>query len=104
MKILKVDSTNLKTGEKLEDKEFFLSIINEILSICKEDKNLAEVNSNIDFIEPELKGIESKVEKQNILLTKSKEIRDDLLLKIEILQNENNKKRDELLESLGSMI
>lgn len=99
MKIMKISQTRTEP----KSKNFISSIFNEIFLICKEDKNFYMVKEKINEVDETIKSLLTKVKKQDHLLEKSKDIKIDVTRKISILNNENSRVRNELLEQLGSI-
>jgi hypothetical protein len=61
------------------------------------------VKEKINEVDETIKSLLTKVKKQDHLLEKSKDIKIDVTRKISILNNENSRVRNELLEQLGSI-
>jgi len=88
-------------SNKLKKHNPIPEILNRIFSICKTDPNFP-LKDKLISVEGSLDSVRSKINNQNKLFEKSKEMKDDIQRKINILESENNILQEELLESLGS--
>jgi len=75
-------------------------IIEQILMICKFDKNF--INENIDDIDRDIEEIKNKIKNKNGILNKSNDIRKLLKNKISELENKNFEIKTNLLDYLGA--
>jgi len=101
MRILKTDTDNQR--EQIQnDRDFISSVLDEIFLICREDKNFLKVRKNVETVDAEMKTILEKLETQNSLLNRSITLKNDILKKLSILDNENENMKIELLKKLGS--
>jgi hypothetical protein len=82
-------------------KELLPQIIERIFSVCRSDPNF-HLKDEMDIIENKSEALLQKIKNQDNLLLKSQELKQDLKQRIEIIENQNNKKQIELLELLGS--
>lgn len=99
MRIIENDSFfNLE--HKLKNEEFLSLIFSEIFMICSEDKELKE-NSKVE-LSSKIKELESRILKQNEILSKANDLKKNLVDKISILEDENQNLKERLLEMLGS--
>lgn len=93
MKIEKIDRT-------IDSVELLPEIVNRIFSICKVDPTF-QLKDEIEIIENNILVLKKKIEKQNLLIEKSEELKKDILQRLEILENYNQRKQTELIESIG---
>lgn len=84
-------------------KELLPQIVDRIFSICRNDPNF-ELRDEMEIVENRMESLKQKIDKQVQLLNQSNELSKDLMQRIEVLNNQNEKKQMELLESLGSDI
>lgn len=77
------------------------NIMRTIFAICKTDETFS-LKSKTGDVEQEIKILEEKVLKKNELLQRSKEIKNDLEKRINILSDSISELRSDLLEALGS--
>lgn len=103
MKIEKSDK-KIKLEELQKKKEFLPSILNEIFVICKEDKTFSTSVDSTKELDSKIKILENKLNRQNELLTKSGDLKSNILKKIELIDTDIFKLRVKLLEQLGSEI
>jgi len=94
LKISKPENAN-KTQELLPQ------IVERIFSICKNDPNFT-LKDELEIVENKSESIKQKIEKQYELLVKSSELKKDLLERLEVIENQNERKQIELLEAMGS--
>ena len=94
MKIEKVDQVPVT-------KELLPQIIDRIFSICKSDPTF-HLKNELEIVENKITSNRTKIKKQHSLLKQSDELRKDIIQRIEILDDHNERKQIELLESLGS--
>lgn len=98
MEILNSESIELTKDKK---NNLIPEIINRIYSICKTQSDFPH-KKEIKEVEESLTLVHNKINKQDNLFEKSKEMRDELNRKINIINGENYILQEELLESLGS--
>ncbi|MCK5606006.1 hypothetical protein KAR91_29175 [Candidatus Pacearchaeota archaeon] len=101
MRITKTGSYQ-RLAEKQTNKDFISSILDEIFIICREDKHFSDVRKKAAEVDLALNEIRKKVSKQDSLLEKSSSLKNDVAMKIKILDNSCLQMRSELLEQLGS--
>ena len=95
---------NSKPAENLEHNlngDSITGIIDEIFLICKEDKTYFR-NAKYDTVEKELNLLEDKLNKQVNLVKESEDIEKQLNEKNKTLEDFIQKKKFEILSSLGS--
>lgn len=90
-------------GKKNNPQEQLPQIVNRIFLICKTDPNFP-LKNEMENVDERIDKIENKISKQDALLKQSDDLKKDLIKRIEILDDSNNRKQMELLESLGSEI
>lgn len=98
MEILNVESMPISKSQK---NNFLPEVVNRIFAICKTDPSFP-LKNQIEDIDLELDAIHLRIEKQENLLEKSKELKKDLQKRITILEENNLSLQEELLEALGS--
>jgi len=84
-------------------RELLPQIVDRIFAVCRNDSNF-QLKDEMQIVENRMEGLKQKIEKQVELLQQSNELSKDLMQRIEVLDNQNEKKQMELLESLGSDI
>lgn len=94
MKIQVLENTN-------DHKELLPQIVDRIFAVCRKDPNF-HLKDEMEIVENRMESLKHKIEKQDGLLRQSSELLKDLSQRISILDNQNEKKQVELLESLGS--
>jgi hypothetical protein len=87
--------------QPIQSKELLPQIVDRIFSICKSDPTF-HLKDELEIIENKMISIKKKIEKQNSLLKQSEELKQDVIQRIEILDEHNERKQIELLESMGS--
>jgi hypothetical protein len=96
-----------KTYKNLEqmtnNREFISSILKKIILICNKDNNFSGIKKQIDEVNDSYNNVKEKIDKQDKLIETSKSLKKECLLKIEIIDRENDKMKNELLESLGNV-
>lgn len=90
-------------NENSVKKEMLPQIIDRIFSICKTDPHF-KLKEEIESVEDRINIIENKNKKQLELLKKSEELTKDVKRRISLIDDDNESKRIELLENLGSEI
>lgn len=89
------------TEHRNSNKDLLPQIVDRIFSICKVDPSF-HLKNEMEIIENKTQSIVKKVEKQNNLLKQSENLKKELLKRIEVITDDNEKKQMQLLESLGS--
>ncbi len=69
--------------------------------MCKSDPSF-HLKDELEIIENKMSSLQRKIQKQDSLLKQSEEIERDILQRIAILDDHNQQKQIELLESIGS--
>lgn len=87
--------------QPIQSKELLPQIVDRIFSICKSDPSF-HLKDELEIIENKMISIKKKIEKQDSLLKQSDELKQDVIQRIEILDEHNERKQIELLESMGS--
>jgi len=103
MNIVKSDA-NTKLEQIQNNRDFISSVLDEIFIICREDENFLKVRKGVESIDFELSTIQEKLEKQNSLINRSESLKKDIIIKLSIIENENEEMKIELLRRLGSAI
>jgi hypothetical protein len=94
---------NIITEEQIISKESLPQIIKKMFVICKEDPQFKR-NKDIKDVETRIEELSKKEQKQNELLEKANQMKEDLLRKLSILEDENESLKTQLLEKLGCEI
>jgi hypothetical protein len=84
-----------------KNKELLPQIVDRIFSICRNDPTF-HLKNEMEIVENRMTSLQKKISKQDYLLEQSNELTNDLIQRIQILENQNERKQIELLESLGS--
>ena len=87
---------------KENPQELLPQIVERIFAICKNDENF-KLKDHLKKVEISMQEIEKKIKKQDFLLEQSKTLEKDLLQRLEILTDENEKQQIKLLETIGSI-
>lgn len=87
--------------QSYKKEEFISRVIDQILSICKFDKNF-DIGDKANRIDEEIVTVQNKIKSKNELLIKSDEMRKNLTEKITELENDNFRMKVNMLESLGA--
>ena len=88
--------------ENINDhKELLPQIVDRIFAVCRKDPNF-HLKDEMEIVENRMESLRHKIEKQDSLLRQSTELMRDLSQRVSILDDQNEKKQIELLESLGS--
>lgn len=90
-----------KLNHQVQPKELLPQIAERIFSICKSDPSF-QLKDELEIVEHKMTSVRKKIEKQDQLLKQSEELKKDIIQRIEILDEHNERKQMELLESLGS--
>ena len=88
---------------KESNRELLPQIMDRIFAVCKNDPNF-QLKDEMEIVENRTTSLKQKIEKQDVLLSQSNLLSKDLLQRIEVLENQNERKQTELLEALGSDI
>lgn len=84
-------------------RELLPQIVDRIFSVCRNDPNF-QLKDEMEIVENRMTSLRQKIEKQVELLTQSNELSKDLMQRLDVLEDQNERKQMELLESLGSDI
>jgi len=84
-------------------RELLPQIVDRIFAVCRNDPNF-ELKDEMQIVENRMESLRQKITKQVELLQQSNDLSKDLIQRLEVLDNQNEKKQMELLESLGSDI
>jgi len=99
MRIIENDSIfNLE--HKLKNEEFLSLVFSEIFLICSEDKELK--NGDVNKLSSKIKELKIKISKQNEILSKAENLKNNIRNKSSVLDDENSTLKEKLLEMLGS--
>jgi len=99
MRIIENDSIfNLE--HKTKNEEFLSLVFSEIFLICSEDKELQ--NSSKNELSSIIKELETRISRQNEILSKAEGLREGIKSKSSSLDDENTILKEKLLEMLGS--
>lgn len=85
------------------NKDLLPQIVDRIFSICKVDPSF-HLKDEMEIIENKTQSILNKIKKQNNLLKQSENLKKELLNRIEVINDNNEKKQIELLDALGSEV
>lgn len=88
--------------KKKNSKELLPQIIERIFAICRTDSNF-ELKDNLEEIEDKITTINKKNNKQDQLIEQSTILKNDLMMRLKIITEENEKKQMTLLESIGDI-
>lgn len=101
MRIKKVEP--LPNIFKFRNKEDFTNrIIQEVILICKDKPDFLSTNKKILKLKKVEEELLNKDEKFNLLLEKSKNLKNDLTNKIKTLSDDNNNFKNKLLQIIES--
>jgi len=84
-------------------RELLPQIVDRIFAVCRVDPNF-KLKDEMEIVENRMESLRQKIAKQVELLQQSNELSKDLMQRLELLENQNENKQMELLESLGSDI
>jgi hypothetical protein len=91
----------LETTNEIDNtQELLPEIVERIFLICREDSNF-KLKDEMEIIENKTQSIKGKIKRQEELLIQSNELKKDLLQRLSVLDNQNERKQMELLESIG---
>lgn len=82
-------------------KELLPQIVDRIFSVCRNDPTF-HLKNEMEIVENRMTSLQQKIDKQNKLLEQSNDLTKDLMQRLSILEDQNERKQIELLESLGS--
>ena len=84
-------------------RELLPQIVDRIFAVCRNDPNF-QLKDEMEIVENRMEGLRQKINKQVELLQQSNSLSKDLMQRLEVIDNQNEKKQIELLEALGSDI
>lgn len=90
-----------KINQPVRSQELLPQIADRIFSVCKSDPSF-HLKDELEIIENKVLTFQRKIQRQDSLLKQSEEIERDILQRITILDDHNEQKQTELLESIGS--
>lgn len=90
-----------KLDQIVRSQELLPQIVDRIFSVCKSDPSF-HLKDELEIIENKVLSLQRKIQKQDSLLKQSEEIEKDILQRMSILDDHNQQKQIELLESIGS--
>ncbi len=99
MRIIENDSI-FDLEHKTKNEEFLSLVFSEIFFICSEDKELQ--GNKREELSSVIKELETRISKQNEILSKAEGLKDNIKSKSSSLDDENMILREKLLEMLGS--
>lgn len=82
-------------------KELLPQIVDRIFSVCRNDPNF-QLKNEMEIVENRMVSLQQKISKQDKLLEQSNHLMQDLMQRLDVLTDQNERKQLELLESLGS--
>ena len=101
MNIVKVNEHPSLEKVHRED-NFLTTIFDKVFLICKNDPAFSQKKVVVEQIDNNVTDIKRKLDKQTELLSKSSVLKNDIIRKVKILDQEILELRTSLLESLGS--
>jgi hypothetical protein len=81
--------------------ELIPQIVKRIFAICRTDNHFS-LKNDIAKLSEETFDLKEKLEQKESMLEQSRYVKKELLSRMAVLDNENDKLRSELLEELGS--
>ena len=93
---MKIETTKRKENPQ----ELLPQIVERIFAICKNDKNF-KLKDELKLAESDIDVIHQKIERQDELLKQSNTLKKDLIQRLEILSDQNERHQIKLLESIG---
>lgn len=99
MRIIENDSI-FDLEHKTKNEEFLSLVFSEIFFICSEDKELQ--GNKREELSSVIKELETRISKQNEILSKAEGLKDNIKSKSSSLDDENMILKEKLLEMLGS--
>jgi len=91
------------TKRKENPQELLPQIVERIFAICKNDENF-KLRDELKHTESDISELDQKIERQNELLEQSGKLKKDLLDRVEIISDENERQQMKLIESSGGEI
>ena len=85
---------------KRNTQELLPQIVERIFAICRSDPNF-RLKDELEIVENNIQAFQQKIERQNELLEQSSNLKNDLLKRLKILENQNESKQIHLIESIG---
>lgn len=82
-------------------KETLSDVVNRIFAICKTDPHF-KLKTEMKTVDEKLQVLKRKIAKQESLLNQSNELAENVKRRIALIQQENETRQTELLETLGS--
>ena len=99
MRIIENDSI-FDLEHKTKNEEFLSLVFSEIFFICSEDKELQ--GNKREELSSVIKELETRISKQNEILSKAEDLKKNIKNKSSSLDDENMILKEKLLEMLGS--
>ncbi len=96
MKIEQIDDQN-------KPQELLPQIIDRIFAVCKSDSTF-QLKDELEIVENKILTLQRKIQRQDELLQQSLELKKDLTQRMNIIDEHNQRKKEELLELMGSEI
>ena len=96
-----ITSESLVTSKKKKKEDPIPKISEKIIAICQQDSEFTN-NKNINEVKVRINSLQTKIKKQDYLLLKAKEMRNDITTKIENIDNDSFSMKVRILELLGS--
>ena len=91
----------IETNKRKENpQELLPQIVERIFAICKNDENF-KLRDELKHTELDIDELDLKITRQNELLEQSAKLKKDLIDRVEIISDENDKQQMKLLESIG---
>ena len=95
MEVINENNFETKASEQLPQ------ILNRIFSICKNDPSF-QLKEELQISEETMEKLQVKIDRKKNLISKSKDILENLQKRNKKLENDNNDLKAKLLEALGS--
>lgn len=86
--------------ERENPQELLPQIVERIFAICKNDENF-KLKDDLKHAESVIEDYNQKIEKQDDLLEQSNKLKKDLIDRLQILTEQNERQQMKLLESIG---
>jgi len=91
----------IETIERKDNpQELLPQIVERIFAICRNDPNF-KLKDDLELVENKIGAVNQKIKRQDELLEQSDTLKKDLLQRLEILSDENERTQINLLESIG---
>lgn len=87
--------------QPVKPQELLPQIVDRIFSVCKSDPSF-HLKDELEIIENKIISLQHKINRQNSLMEQSDKLKKDIMQRIEIIDEHNQRKQVELLESIGS--